>query len=208
MTIVRKLTFSTALLSSSITSNPTIKMMKGILFFSAVALCAAASSAEAQRSSRRESSSVELGIDGGVMFGLDDPKSSIVSLPVQDFRVGFLVSPTWEIEPRFNLTSIHGGGVTATSYSLALGALYQPGGDRVGKGLYVRPFLGVAGAKASGAGVSGSSNNGFGGAGVGLKLPWNDRRLATRMEANYTHGFGDGGGNAIGVLIGLSFFTR
>jgi hypothetical protein len=208
MTIVRKLTFSAALLSSSITSNPTIKMMKGILFFSAVALCAAASSAEAQRSSRRESSSVELGIDGGVMFGLDDPKSSIVSLPVQDFRVGFLVSPTWEIEPRFNLTSIHGGGVTATSYSFAVGALYQPAGDRVGKGLYVRPFLGVAGAKASGAGVSGSDNNGFGGAGLGLKLPWNDRRLATRMEANYTHGFGDGGGNAIGVLIGLSFFTR
>jgi hypothetical protein len=195
-------------LSSSITSNPTIKMMKGILFFGAVALCAAASSAEAQRSSRREPSSVELGIDGGVMFGLDDPKSSIVSLPVQDFRVGFLVSPTWEIEPRFNLTSVHGGGVTATSYSFALGALYQPGGDRVGKGLYVRPFLGVAGAKASGAGVSGSSNNGFGGAGVGLKLPWNDRRLATRMEANYTHGFGNGGGNAIGLLIGLSFFTR
>jgi hypothetical protein len=184
------------------------KMMKGILFFSAVALCAAASSAEAQRSSRRESTSVELGIDGGVMFGLDNPRTSIVSLPVQDFRLGFLVSPTWELEPRFNLTSIHGGGVTATSYSFEIGALYQPGGDRVGKGLYGRPFLGFMGTKASGGGVSGSSNNGFGGVGVGLKLPWNDRRLATRMEANYTHGFGNGGGNAIGVLIGLSFFTR
>jgi hypothetical protein len=208
MTIVRSLTFSAALLSSTITSNPTIKMMKGILFFSAVALCAAASSAEAQRSSRRESTSVELGIDGGVMFGLDNPRTSIVSLPVQDFRLGFLVSPTWELEPRFNLTSIHGGGVTATSYSFEIGALYQPGGDRVGKGLYGRPFLGFMGTKASGGGVSGSSNNGFGGVGVGLKLPWNDRRLATRMEANYTHGFGNGGGNAIGVLIGLSFFTR
>lgn len=182
--------------------------MKGILFFSAVALCAAASSAEAQRSSRRGSTSVELGIDGGVMFGLDNPKSSIVSLPVQDFRVGFLVSPTWELEPRFNLTSVHGGGASATSYSFALGVLYQPAGDRVGRGLYGRPFLGVAGASVSGAGVSGSSNNGFGGVGVGLKLPWDDRRLATRMEANYTHGFGNGGGNAIGVLIGLSFFTR
>lgn len=183
-------------------------MMKGILFFSAVALCAAASSAEAQRSSRRESTSVELGIDGGVMFSLDNPRTSIVSLPVQDFRVGFLVSPTWELEPRFNLNSIHGGGLSATSYSFEVGALYQPSGDRVGKGLYGRPFLGFTGTKASGAGVSASSNNGFGGVGVGLKLPWDDRRLATRMEANYTHGFGNGGGNAIGVLIGLSFFTR
>ncbi|HEY3745057.1 MAG TPA: hypothetical protein VGL17_02380, partial [Gemmatimonadaceae bacterium] len=75
-------------------------MMKRILFFSVVALCATASSAKAQRAARRESSSVELGIDGGVMFGLDEPRTSIVSLPVQDFRVGFLVSPTWEIEPR------------------------------------------------------------------------------------------------------------
>jgi outer membrane protein with beta-barrel domain len=183
-------------------------MMKRILFFGALALCAVASSAEAQRSSRRGSTSVELGIDGGVMFGLDDPATTVISLPVQDFRVGFLVSPTWELEPRFNLTSIHGGGISATSYSFEAGVLYQPGGDRVGKGLYGRPFLGFTGVSASGSGVSGSTNNGFGGVGVGLKLPWNDRRLATRMEANYTHGFGDGGGNAIGVLIGLSFFTR
>ena len=182
--------------------------MKRILFFGAVALCAAASSAEAQRSTRRESTSVELGIDGGVMFSLDDPKTSIVSLPIQDFRIGFLVSPTWELEPRFNLNSIHGGGASVTTYSFEAGVLYQPSGDRVGKGLYVRPFLGVTGVKASGGGASASTNNGFGGAGVGLKLPWDDRRLATRLEANYTHGFGDSGGNAIGVLIGLSFFTR
>jgi len=28
------------------------------------------------------------------------------------------------------------------------------------------------------------------------------------MEANYAHGFSGGGSNLIGVLIGLSFFTR
>jgi hypothetical protein len=208
MTIVRNQTLSPALLPVEHHIQPHGQMMKGILFFSAVALCAAASSAEAQRSSRRESTSVELGIDGGVMFGLDAPTTSIVSLPVQDFRVGFLLSPTWELEPRFNLTSIHGGGVSVTTYSFEAGVLYQPSGDRAGKGWYARPFLGVAGASASGAGAGGSTNNGFGGVGLGLKLPWDDRRLATRMEANYTHGFGDGGGNAIGVLIGLSFFTR
>ena len=94
--------------------------MKGLLFFSVGALTLAASSAEAQRSSRGASSPIELGIDGGVIFGLDNPNVSIVSLPVQDFRIGFLVTPRWEMEPRFNLTSIHGGGVSATSYSLSL----------------------------------------------------------------------------------------
>jgi hypothetical protein len=180
-------------------------MMKGILFFSAVALCVTASSAEAQRSSRRGSSAIELGIDGGVIFGLDDPKVSVVSLPIQDFRVGFLMSPKWEIEPRFSLNSIHSDGISATDYSMELGVLYQPAGDRVGKGLYGRPFLGVSGSSISG---GTSDSNGHAGFGLGVKLPFNDRRLATRMEAAYAHTFGDGGANAIGVLFGLSFFTR
>jgi len=45
-------------------------------------------------------------------------------------------------------------------------------------------------------------------AGVGVKLPFADRRLATRMEANYVRDFDNGETNEIGVLIGLSFFTR
>lgn len=206
MPIVRKLTFFGGRpRSPDITSNPTSKMTKGFLFLSAIALCATASSADAQRSARGGSSPIELGIDGGVIFGLDDPRVTIVNLPLQDFRIGFLVSPRLELEPRFNLTSIRGGGISATDYSIELGALFQPAGDRVGKGLYGRPFLGVAGTKISG---GRSDSNGYGGLGVGLKLPFEDRRLATRMEAAYSHTFGNGGANAIGVLIGLSFFTR
>lgn len=179
--------------------------MKSLAFFAAGALILAASPAQAQRS-RQGSTPVELGIDGGVIFGLDAPHVSLVSLPIQDFRVGFLVEPKWEIEPRFNLNSIHtSGGGSATTYNFDLGVLYQPAGDRVGKGLYVRPFIGLSGVSVSG---GGSNSNGHAGAGLGVKLPWNDRRLATRLEANYTHGFGNGGGNAIGVLIGLSFFAR
>jgi hypothetical protein len=178
-------------------------MTKGFLFISVGALILAASPAEAQRSSRRASTPIELGIDGGVLFGLDDPKASVVSLPLQDFRIGFLVTPKWEIEPRFALTSIHVSGVSGTDYSFALGALYQPSGDRVGKGLYGRPFIGVSGT----GGTGGGDSNGFAGLGLGLKLPFDDQRLATRLEANYTHGF-SGGGNAIGILVGLSFFTR
>ena len=82
----------------------------------------------------------------------------------------------------------------------------MPAGDRVGKGFYLRPFLGVVGVSVSGGG--GNDNSGYGGAGVGIKIPFADRRLATRMEANYAHGFSSGGSNQIGLTLGLSFFTR
>jgi hypothetical protein len=184
------------------------QMMKPVLVLSIAALTAVASSAGAQRSTGGGSNPIEFGIDGGVVFYLGDLSGSVISIPVQDFRAGVLVSPRWEIEPRINLTSFHGGGFSGTAYSVVVGALYQPAGDRVGKGLYGRPFVGLLGSSESGGGTSDSSRNGLAGLGLGLKLPWNDRRLATRMEANYTHWFGDGGGNAIGALIGLSFFTK
>jgi hypothetical protein len=87
-----------------------------------------------------------------------------------------------------------------------MGVVYQPDGDRVGKGVYVRPFIGVSGIRVSG--PAGNNNNGYVGLGLGLKIPFADRRLATRMEALYDHGFRGNGTNLIGVLIGLSFFTR
>jgi hypothetical protein len=115
------------------------------------------------------------------------------------------VSDHLELEPRFNLTSAHSGGASATDYNFELGVLYQPAGDRLGKGLYGRPFFGVSGS--SGTGFA-SSNSGYLGLGVGLKIPFSERRLASRLEAAYTHGFDNGGTNALGVLFGLSYFTR
>jgi hypothetical protein len=169
-----------------------------------VATLVFAAPAKAQR--QRASTPIELGIDGGILFGLDAPRTTVVALPVQSFRVGFLVTDDLALEPRVAINSIHGGGASVTSYDFQLGVLYQPAGDRVGKGLYGRPFIGVSGISVSGAG--GNNNNGYLGLGLGLKIPFADRRLATRMEANYEHGFGGGGSNLIGVLIGLSFFTR
>jgi hypothetical protein len=81
----------------------------------------------------------------------------------------------------------------------------MPSGDRVGKGLYFRPFLGVSGASASGAG---SNNSGYAGIGGGLKIPFENRRLATRLEGNFAHGFDNGGTNQLGILFGLSYYTR
>jgi hypothetical protein len=160
--------------------------------------------AHAQRS-QHASMPIELGIDGGIIFGLDAPRATVVTLPIQDFRIGFLVTDNVAIEPRFNLNSIHVSGATVTSYNLELGIVYQPAGDRVGKGLYGRPFIGVNGDHVTG---QPSTSNGYLGLGVGVKIPFSDRRLATRMEANYAHGFNNGGGNLIGLLFGLSFFTR
>ena len=176
-------------------------MIKRTLLLSILALAGATPALQAQRGSRP----LELGIDGGVSFGLDNPGVTVVSLPIQEFRVGYFYNNNLEIEPRFSVNSIHGGGNSFTTYSFELGALFLPAGDRVGKGLYLRPFLGVTGFHDSG---NGSDNNGYAGVGFGVKIPFADRQLATRLEANYSHAFSNGGGNQIGLLIGLSYFTR
>jgi hypothetical protein len=178
--------------------------MKRLLAIGVVTMVFSAAAANAQRS-QRASTPIELGIDGGIIFGLDAPRTTAIVLPLQDFRIGFLVTNKLALEPRFNLTSVHTGGGSVTSYTFEFGVVYQPSGDRVGNGFYGRPFIGVDGASVSG---GGSNNTGYAGIGAGLKIPFSDRRLATRMEANYAHGFSNGGSNQIGLLIGLSFFTR
>ncbi|HMG12249.1 MAG TPA: hypothetical protein VK571_03665, partial [Gemmatimonadaceae bacterium] len=64
------------------------------------------------------------------------------------------------------------------------------------------PFLGIIGVSVDG---PGDDNTGVVGIGAGLKLPFADRRLATRLEANYSH---SDGSNLLGLLFGLSWFTR
>jgi hypothetical protein len=180
-------------------------MMKRLLVLTVATLVIAAPPARAQRSYRGGPTPIELGIDGAIIFGLDNPRATVLALPFQDFRIGFVVSEKFEIEPRFNLTSVHSGGASATDYNFELGVLYQPAGDRAGKGLYGRPFVGISGS--SGTGFA-SDNSGLIGLGLGLKIPFSDRRLASRLEAAYAHGFGNGGNNALAILFGLSFFTH
>ena len=166
-----------------------------------LALATTAAAANAQRS--RGPWPHEYGIDAGLTIGLESPSVTILSLPAQDFRMGFILNNTWEAEPRFGLTSIHSEGNSVTTYQLALGVLWHPGGNPTGKGLYVRPFIGIVGASVSG---GGSDSNGLLGVGVGTKLPFADRRLAARLEANLASALGDGGGTQLGLLAGLSFF--
>jgi hypothetical protein len=179
--------------------------MKKLLVLGAVALVLLAPAAGAQRNSRNGSGGIELGIDAGLSFGVGNSSGSLLSLPTQVFRLGYFISDKLEFEPQFGLQSSSGGGDTFTAYGLEAGLLLIPDGDRVGKGLYFRPFLGVTGISVPG---PGDTSSGFIGAGAGLKLPFADHRLATRLEANYQHAFGSSGFNAINLLAGLSFFTR
>jgi hypothetical protein len=181
-------------------------MTKKILSLGFLALLLAASVASAQRSSERRSTPIELGIDADLAFILDDPHTTLLALPAPIFRVGFIVSDKLELEPRLAITSAHVSGLGSfTDYTFELGVLYQPAGDRVGRGLYLRPFLGVSGSSDS---EAGNNNSGYAGGGLGIKLPFADRRLAARMEAAYEHGFESNGTNALALIFGLSFFTR
>lgn len=179
-------------------------MIKKAVVLIALLLVVVAPLARAQRS-RGDRRPIEFGIDGGLLFGLDDPRATALVIPMPVFRVGFQMTDRVALEPRLQLVTARGGGQTTTSYGIEIGVVYSPNGDRVGNGLYGRPFIGISGESVSGAG---SDSNGEAGLGIGFKIPFADRRMATRWEANYAHGFGTPSSNTISLLFGLSFFTR
>ncbi len=156
---------------------------------------------------------IELGVDAAVTIGLGDNSVTVVDIPAQAFRAGFFLNDRISLEPKFGLTTISGGGDTFTSYLAELGLLLhfyraRMRADRYPypsplSAFYVRPFVGVLGTSAEGPNIT----NGRVGAGLGMKVPLANR-LASRFEANFAHVFGDFDSNEIGLLAGLSFFTR
>lgn len=177
--------------------------MKGITAALAT-LALAAGTAGAQASAPRP---LELGIDAGVTIGLGDNSVTEIDIPAQAFRVGFPISPRTSLEPKLRLNILTGDGDTFTSYRAELGLLYHLGSSRYPgayqrAGMYVRPFAGLVGFS-----DGSSSTSGLLGAGFGLKMPLVSR-LSSRFEANFAHRFGDFDSNEIGLLAGLSFFTR
>jgi hypothetical protein len=174
------------------------------LIFAAAALAFMTTAARAQGSGPRP---LELGIDAGVDIALGDGSYTTISIPAQAFRIGFPISPRTSIEPKFGINVISGNGDTFTTYRAELGLLYHLGSDRYPgayqrAGLYVRPFLGIVGFS-----DGDSDSSGLLGAGVGYKFPLVSR-LSSRFEANFAHQFESGDSNTIGLLAGLSFFTR
>jgi hypothetical protein len=166
-----------------------------------VALPAVAQSSMAQDGEKHP---IELGLDAGVSVNLSTPKTTDISIPVQLVRAGFFYNDRVSIEPQLRISSISGGGISLSTYTAALGVLWHLHEHPTGEGVYLRPFVGFTGVSGSGA----SETRTIGGGGVGIKVPI-AHRLAARFEANYTHLFSSrSGNNALGVLAGLSFFTR
>jgi hypothetical protein len=166
----------------------------------AIALAAAAAGAQSP-------APLELGIDAGITIGLGDNSVTTIDIPAQAFRVGFPISPRTSIEPKLQLHLVSGNGDTFTSYRGEIGLLYHLGSGRYPgayqrAGLYVRPFVGVVGFS-----DGDSQTSGLLGAGLGYKIPL-VAKLSSRFEANFAHRFGDASSNEIGLLAGLSFFTR
>ncbi len=157
----------------------------------------------------------EFGIDAGTTFGLGDESSVTFTLPASRFRVGFfLANPKWSLEPAAGLSynKVEGEDGIFT-YDVELGALYHfrpfvvATADKKDiiasfSSVYARPFLGFTGFS----GGDSDDNEVSIGAGLGVKIPWRGD-LATRFEANLGYGF-DNEAMRIGLLVGLSFFTR
>jgi hypothetical protein len=171
-----------------------------------VGLVTASSIASAQVTTARL---YEFGIDGGIAFGLDKPRTTTIGIPAQSLRVGMFMNDKWSLEPSAYLQSTSGGGNRATQFSVRLGALYHISRtpSRVGAGWYARPFVGFLGTDGD---DTDSDTRALLGAGYGYKHQLSDR-FAARFEGNYTHLFaagGDDGVNQLGITFGLSFFTR
>jgi hypothetical protein len=173
--------------------------MRRLLSLAALSILTLSASASAQRSTSANPSP-EIGMDAAVTFGLGDGQGTMVDIPAQSIRMGFFVSPALSIEPTFGLHSESGGGTTVTIYNIGAGALYHFSPSRAANQFYVRPFIQIVGF--SGGGLSDSQA--LFGVGGGLKIPLRDR-IASRFEANFAH---TDGSDMIGLLAGLSFYTR
>jgi hypothetical protein len=192
--------------------------MRRIFSFAALALVAAASSAQAQRSSSSNSSAsmpIELGFDGGLSFGTGGTNNTTnIDTPLKNLRAGFLINPTWSIEPSFSLTRQSATGASSTEYAIGVGALYHFSTARTANQLYARPFVNYLGFNdkvdtSPTTTVSTSDHLTEMGAGIGMKLPWKER-LVWRVEADFSHLSKKlpSGDNRVGMLFGMSYFTR
>jgi hypothetical protein len=196
--------------------------MRRIVSIAALSVLAISATASAQRSTTTASSAkspIELGLDGGLSFGLGGQNNATVfSLNLSQIRVGFLMSPQFSLEPSVGLNSFSvSGGASNTSYMFGLGGLYHFSPSRAQNQLYARPFVNFIGQNVKVSTTTGatttttttSSNVTEMGAGLGLKLPYQDR-MAWRLEANMSHFSKQyiGSDNRLGLLFGFSYFTR
>lgn len=195
--------------------------MRRIVSIAALSVLAISATASAQRSTTTASnakSPIELGLDGGLSFGMGGQNNATVfNLNLSQVRVGFLMSPQFSLEPSVGLNSFSVTGGSTTNYMLGLGGLYHFSASRAQNQFYARPFVNFIGTRDKSTSTAGatttttttSSNVTEMGAGFGLKIPYQDR-MAWRLEANMSHFSKQyiGSDNRLGLLFGFSYFTR
>jgi hypothetical protein len=165
---------------------------------------------------------MELGLDGGLAFGLSDPKVTTFGLPVQSLRAGFYMSDALSIEPivsmNYQNVSANGGSVSANNLDLGVGAVWHLNPNRAERQFYVRPFVDMLHVgskfKDTNGGVTtteSTSDNAMGlGAGLGVKIPVMSR-MVWRLETQLAHRLESGAigsQTSLGFSAGFSFFTR
>ena len=169
-------------------------------------LLVASSVASAQRTTTRAATPAkkvwELGVDAGLSFGLDDPNTTSLQIPMSNFRAGVHISDVLSIEPFFGLNYFKVEGFDGiTTYQFGAGGLYHFSTDRTKSRMYVRPFLALIGVSAGG-----TSDSDIGvGVGLGMKWPKLGGRMAWRGEGNIAVANDQ---TSINALFGISWFTR
>jgi hypothetical protein len=155
----------------------------------------------------------ELGVDGTVIRRFETFEGrgikstsdfTSVSLPVNAIRVGLFVTRQIELEPSLSYMRVSTGGDSFSQIDLSIAAPLYFTPDRTKSQFFVRPVVGLL--KVTG--NDGAQVNV--GAGLGVKIPI-DRRIATRLEAEYRHGNQAGAEssyNQIGLILGFSVYTR
>ena len=178
--------------------------MRRILSVAAVAIVALSSSASAQRGAASAKPSPELGMDAGIGFQTGTPSRTTINIPAQQLRAGFYITPVISIEPTLRYNRSASSGTSNSSYSIGTGLLYHFSASRAANQFYVRPFLSLVGSTNDNGTTSTSASDMAFGAGVGMKMPLRPQ-IAARFEGNVSS-MNDV--NTIGLLAGLSFYTR
>ena len=194
--------------------------MRRVLSIAALSLFALSHAATAQRNAGTAASSstgtvTELGVDGGPSFGMGGQNNvTLFNMPIQQLRAGFFLSPQLSLEPTVSLSRSSVAGSSETDYAVGVGALYHFSALRTQRQFYLRPYVNVIGFRITDktsptTTVNTSDNLTEMGGGLGLKLPWKDR-LDWRFEVNMSHYSKQylGSDNRLGLLFGMSYFTR
>lgn len=171
--------------------------------------------AQPVRAQRQSPARIELGVDAmlantNVDRAGDSNSTTTFDLPLQAFRIGFELTPKIYLEPTFGLQTVSdGGSARAFTFDIALPIELATGGSP-GSDFFFRPLFGLRNISTTFNSVHTSFTQSSFGLGLGARVPIISR-LAARFEARYRRGLETDrfpAYNEIGLLGGLSFFTR